>query len=143
MDAGSDDEASWNTADKSPHTLEVECAITQTPEHKRHVVCAQVHDANDDVLMIRLEDRKLFVEREGAAEVVLEPDYKLGDKFTLRIVAGDGHIRVWHNDSLKMEWRVSKRGCYFKVGCYTQSNGKTEKRSGSYGEVAVYRLALN
>ncbi len=143
MELGRDDEASWATGDKTPHVLEVECAITQVPKRKRHVVCAQIHDADDDVLMIRLEDRELFIEREGADEIELDSDYELGDRFTIRIVAANERIRVWHNDELKMDWKVSKRACYFKVGCYTQSNREIEKRTGSYGEVVINRLVLD
>ncbi len=143
MDASGKDEASWATDDGRSHVLEVEQAVLQTPQRKKHVVCAQIHDAEDDVLMIRLEGDELFIEREGESEIELDAAYELGDRFALRIQASDGRIKVWFNDELKMDWKTSNDGCYFKVGCYTQSNLKKESLAGSYGEVAVYQLEVD
>jgi len=60
----------------------------------------------------------------------------------IRLVATDGRIKAWYNDKLKMDWKVKQKKCYFKAGCYTQSNYKREKPKGSYGEVVIYRLEL-
>lgn len=142
MQTGGKHEIAWSTVDAAMHVMEVEQAITHTPDVKQHVVCAQIHDDEDDVIMIRLEKSKLFIERNGADDVPLDKKYKLGKKFTLRIVAGGGRIQVWYNDDLKMDWEVSKKGCYFKAGCYTQSNVKKGDQPEAFGEVAIYRLQV-
>ena len=142
MQADGKDEISWSTDDSLIHLLEAELAITRTPEVKPHLVCAQIHDDEDDVIMIRLENKKLFVERNDADDVRLDGDYQLGSRFTLRIVAGNGRVKVWYNDQLKMDWEVVKKRCYFKVGCYTQSNIKKGDRGEAAGEVELHRLRV-
>lgn len=135
-------EASWGTADGGIHSLLITQAITQTPAVKKHVVCTQIHDAEDDIMMVRLEGKKLFIERNKFGDIKLDHNYKLGTRFKLRIQAGGGRIKVWYNDSLKMDWEVSGSGCYFRAGCYTQSNTKKGDRPDSYGEVAIYKLQV-
>ncbi len=117
-------EASWGTADGNIHCLLAVLAITQTPAVKKHVVCTQIHDAEDDIMMVRLEGKKLFIERNKSGDIKLDHNYKLGTRFKLKIQAGGGRIKVWYNDSLKMDWKISRTGCYFRAGCYTQSNTK-------------------
>lgn len=144
MELNGEDEASWSTKGSDVHAMEIELAITNQPAVKPHVVCAQIHDDEDDVLMVRLEENKLFIERFKGKEIRLDSDYVLGTRFKLRIVVANGRIKAWYNDELKMDWKVSKKKCFFKAGCYTQSNLKKEKgRQGSYGEVAIYRLLLD
>jgi hypothetical protein len=132
--------AAWSTDDASPHLLNMKVAITKTPPVKSHVVCAQIHDANDDVMMVRLEGRKLFVERNETGDVMLDNDYKLGTPFEVMIQAHQGSIAVSYNGEQKMNWPISRQGCYFKAGCYTQSNTDKGDAADSYGEVVLYRL---
>ncbi len=143
MKPGGKDEASWSTSSDNLLTLEAELAIIQSPTVRRHVVCAQIHDEDDDIIMIRLEDNELFIERGNYEEITLDPDYKLGDKFNLRIEAGNGHIKVWYNQTQKMDWVISKKGCYYKIGCYYQSNIEKENQPNSFGMVELFRLKLN
>lgn len=142
MKTGGEEEASWSVQGEDVHSMELELAITQLPKRKPHVVCAQIHDDDDDLLMVRVEDHKLFIERSDAKDIRLDSRYELGKRFTLRLVATEGRIRAWYNGQEKMDWKVKQKKCYFKAGCYTQSNYKKEKRKGSYGEVAIYRLEL-
>jgi poly(beta-D-mannuronate) lyase len=132
--------ASWNTTDSELHTLTVVEAIMHLPDHKPHVVCAQIHDAKDDLLMIRLEGRKLFVERNKTGDVELDPNYQLGTFFEVKIAAGRGHVQVFYNGTPKMDWEVARKGCYFKAGCYTQSNVQKGDAAAAYGEVAIRKL---
>lgn len=134
------DEASWGTADGAIHSLLVVQAITRTPSVKPHVVCTQIHDAKDDVMVVRLEGKRLFIETCESAKIDLDRNYKLATKFTLRIEAGGGHIKVWYNDALKMDWQTSRTGCYFRAGCYTQSNTRKGDRPDSYGQVVIHKL---
>jgi poly(beta-D-mannuronate) lyase len=140
MRPGGNGEAAWATDDGASHSMTARIAITKTPPVKQHVVCAQIHDANDDVLMVRLEGTKLFVERNSKGDVMLERNYSLGTPFDLKIQAGAGRIRLWHEGILKLDWESSRKGCYFKAGCYTQSNPSKGDDPGSYGEVVIYGL---
>ena len=135
--------AAWSTDDELAHHMTMRVAVTHTPAVKKHVVCAQIHDANDDVMMIRLEGTKLFVERNSLGDVILDREYQLGTPFELKIQAGGGRIQVWYQQQLKMTWDVSRRGCYFKAGCYTQSNPGKGDSADSFGEVMIYELAVS
>lgn len=134
--------AAWATDDGGTHTMRMTVAITATPPIKRHVVCAQIHDADNDVIMIRLEGSKLLVERGSQPDVVLDPDYRLGKSFDLEIQAAQGRVLVSYNKVPKLDWKISRAGCYFKAGCYTQSNVSKGDAPESFGEVIIYRLAV-
>jgi poly(beta-D-mannuronate) lyase len=142
--SGSDEKtsASWGTDDEGVHTLTATLAVTHAPAHKPQVVCAQIHDAKDDLLMIRLEGRKLFVERNEAGDAELDANYALGTFFDLKIQAGSGHVQIWYNGAPKLDWRQSRKGCYFKAGCYTQSNVQKGDAPDDYGEVMIRRLSV-
>ena len=132
----------WGTNDGKVHTLIINQAITSLPSVKPHLVSAQIHDAKDDLIMVRLEGRKLFVERNKVGNVILNPNYVLGTRFDLKIVASENHVKVYYNDELKMDWEVAAKGCYFKTGCYTQSNESKGDKPDSYGEVIIYKLVV-
>lgn len=136
-------DAAWTTDDTVTHMLSMIAAISKTPPVKKHVVCAQIHSAKADVLMVRLEGKKLFIERKPEPDVMLDAAYELGKRFELQITAGRGRIQVWHDKSLKLDWPTSREGCYFKAGCYTQSNPQRGDAADSYGEVVIYRLQLS
>jgi poly(beta-D-mannuronate) lyase len=135
--------AGWDTDTQSKHRLRMTAAITKIPPVKQHVVCAQIHHADDDLMMIRLEGKKLFVERNSVGDVMLDREYKLGSPFELKIQASAGRVKVWYDGDLKMTWKVSRQGCYFKAGCYTQSNISKGDAADSYGEVVIYRLKVD
>lgn len=142
MTDGGTERADWSTAGKTLHTMTMKVAITATPPVKSHVVCAQIHDPDDDLLMIRLEGTKLFIERNSVERVMLNRKYKLGTPFDLKIQAGGGQVKVWHEGELRLDWSVSRPGCYFKAGCYTQSNPGKGDREDSFGEVVIYELRV-
>lgn len=143
MEPDGKDEASWSTDDGLRHVFNAELAVTQMPLTKEHVVCTQIHDEEDDVLMVRLEDDTLFIERNNATDVILDTEYELGDRFTLRIEVQDGRVKAWHDSDEVMDWKVKAKRCYFKVGCYTQSNRELEAKPGSCGEVVVYSMRVD
>ena len=142
MTAEGDQRAAWATDDGTIHTLTATLAVTQTPRVKPHVVCAQIHGGRDDLLKIRVERRKLMIERDGHQDLIIADDYTLGTPFDLKIEAGDGTVRVWHDGDLKLTWKLSQAGCYFKAGCYTQSNTDRGDAPETYGEVVIRRLSV-
>jgi hypothetical protein len=134
--------ASWETDSKLAHTMTMRVAVTHTPVVKPHVVCAQIHDSGDDLIMIRLEGKHLFVERKPFEDVSINRNYKLGTPFDLKIEAKNGRVKVWCDGDEKMDWEVSAEGCYFKAGCYTQSNIQKGDNEKAYGEVKIYSLEI-
>jgi alginate lyase len=142
MAPGGTTEAAWGTDDQGRHSLAMMLAIAHTPAVKKHVVCAQIHDSKDDLLMIRLEGKKLRVERNSQDDMELDPNYHLGTTFTLKLQAGGGRIGVWYNDMPKLDWKVARTGCYFKAGCYTQSTPQTGDSPDDYGEVIIHELRV-
>jgi hypothetical protein len=133
--------ASWSTT-SGTHTMEITQAITHLPVVKPHVVAGQIHDAGDDVIVFRLEGTKLFVDQNGANGPVLTSSYRLGDVFTVKFVARNGGVECYYNGQYIYTYKVSASGCYFKAGCYTQSNTSKGDSATAYGEVVIYSLKI-
>jgi len=135
--------AKWSTDDPILHELHARISITGTPSVKQHVVCAQIHGGDDDVIQIRLEKKKLFVERDGEKDAVLDGNYQLASLFELRITAGQGVLTVWYNGEQKLDTTIATHSaCYFKAGCYTQSNSERGEPVDSAGEVMIHEIAI-
>ena len=136
------EKAAWDSADGT-HTLDVCEAITKVPATKPEVVSAQIHDTEDDVLQIRLEDRTLSVQYDdGKGEVVLDPDYRLGTPFRVRISVAAQGIAVFYNGEHKTDIKKSGTGWYWKVGAYVQSNPSKGEAPDAAGEVVVHSLDI-
>lgn len=138
--------ASWDSR-KGKHQMSGYFAITHLPVKKPHVVCAQIHDADDDVCMVRLEGSKLFVESAYAKDQLLDAHYVLGSKFKLTIQATKSGVAVYYLAEGKPLVRAkalkkTSSGLYFKAGCYTQSNTSRGDKADAYGQVVIYSLAV-
>jgi len=134
------EKAAWSNTTGS-HTLDVCEAITKTPTTKPEVVAAQIHDASDDVMQIRLEGKTLMVQyNDGKSEQVIDPNYVLGTPYNVRIVAEGGKVDVLYNGQKKAELPLSGSGWYWKVGAYVQSNTEKGESPDATGEVTVYSL---
>jgi len=134
------EKAAWSNTTGS-HTLDVCEAITKTPTTKPEVVAAQIHDASDDVMQIRLEGKTLMVQyNDGKTEQVIDPNYALGTPYNVRIVAEGGKVDVLYNGQKKAELPLSGSGWYWKVGAYVQSNTEKGESPDATGEVTVYSL---
>ncbi len=143
------DRASWSST-SGTHTMFIEEAITAVPGFKKHVVAGQIHDANDDILVIRFEQPNLYVNVGGKNMHTLDSSYTLGKKFSVKLVVTGGEIKVYYNDSKEPVYTVAKNlsGLYFKAGAYTQSNCVREILpficdNNNFGEVVVYKLDVS
>jgi hypothetical protein len=135
------EKAAW-TNTTGTHTLDVCEAVTKVPPSKPEVVAAQIHDASDDVMQVRLEGQKLALQYDdGGTEAVIDPDYALGTPFHVRIVAAGGKVEVLYNGEKKAELPLTGAGWYWKVGAYVQSNTSTGDAADAMGEVVVYSLS--
>jgi hypothetical protein len=136
-----DDEASWSS-ESGVHTMTITEAITSLPQEKPQVVAGQIHDDEDDVVMIRLEKSRLFVEADGDEVGLLDKAYALGTKFTVIVQATDKGIRVTYNGRTTVTYDKTGDDWYFKAGCYTQSNEDEGDAADAYGEVVIYDLKV-
>lgn len=134
-------QASWSTTE-GKHTMVIDEMITNLPRVKDEVVVGQIHDHLDDVIMIRLEGEKLFVQAEGTDLGTLNSDYQLGTRFQVKIEVENDIIAIYYNDTLKVEYEVVKTGCYFKAGMYTQSNLSKGDEADAYGEVQIFDVTV-
>jgi hypothetical protein len=137
--------ASWSTT-SGTHTMTITQAVTQLTPVKPHIVVGQIHDANDDVMVIRLEGRHLFVDHNGVQGNTLSNDYQLGTRFTVTIVAAGGHIKTYYNGSTTAadDYAISGAGCYFKAGAYVQSNPtKGHDAPDAVGANTIYELNVS
>jgi poly(beta-D-mannuronate) lyase len=140
MTAGGKKQASWS-GKSGTHVMTITQAITAVPQGKPQVVAGQIHDDEDDVVMVRLDGSKLYVESDGDQVGVLDPAYRLGTRFTVQIVATPGLIRVTYNGIKTVGLKRSGGDYYFKAGCYTQANDDNSDE-GSYGEVVIHALTI-
>lgn len=130
----------WSNA-TGVHEMSIEQAITAVPGGKPEVVAGQIHDADDDVMMVRLEGKRLFIEHDGDELALLTDNYQLGTRFRVTLRAEPGAIRVFYNGVEVQQARFAGtfNDCYFKAGCYTQAN---ESNGTGYGEVVIYALTV-
>jgi hypothetical protein len=135
-----EEKASWSNTE-GVHVLESRQAITKVPPVRPEVSATQIHDGGDDVMQIRLEGSTLVAQyADGAEQVVIDPDYRLGTPYDLRIVAADGGITVFYDGEQRAQIERSGSSWYWKVGAYTQSNPERGDDPDALGEVIVYSL---
>ena len=138
--------ASWSNR-RGTHTLEIRQAVTVLPPVKPEVVTAQIHDAEDDVIEIRLEDNRLIAQYgDGDGdkdEFVLDPAYVLGTPYDLRIAAAAGRVDVFYNGAHSGGAALAGDDWYFKTGSYLQSNVSRGDAADAVGQVVLYALSVN
>jgi len=134
--------ASWSN-ETGTHTMSLRQAVTRLPEVKPHVVTAQIHGGDDDVVLVRLEGEELLAEYDdGDSSIVIDPAYELGTPYDLRITAADGRIEIFYNGDLAAEIPRSGSGWYFKTGAYVQSNPERGDDPAAVAEVVLYSLEV-
>jgi hypothetical protein len=142
------DQASWSTS-TGTHTMFLDQSITAVPATKKHVVAGQIHDGSDDVIVIRLEYPKLFIDIGGTQGPILDANYTLGKRFTIKFEANGGQMKVYYNNNTTPAhtYRKNVSSAYFKAGAYTQSNCTKEPASlcnaNNYGEVIIYKTEVS
>jgi len=144
MKNGGKDRADWSST-SGTHSMTIDQAITAQPSKKPHVVAGQIHDADDDVIVIRLEGPNLYVNVDGKNEYTLDSGYSLGKRFSVKFEVSGGKTNVFYNGAQVYTLDKSYSGAYFKAGAYTQSNCSKEDicSDGNYGEVVIYSLNVS
>ncbi len=140
MDGG--EKAAWDGG-RGTHTMELVQAITETPKAKPDVIAGQIHDGNDDVMQIHLSGKQLTVKyADGDKDVVLNDDYQLGTKFSVKIQAADNRVKVWYDGALSADLPLKATSSYFKAGAYVNSNTSKGEDDSAEGQVVIYSLKV-
>lgn len=92
--------ASWSSSD-GEHSMFMELSVTHLPVVKPHIVVAQIHDDADDVIVFRLENKKLFIKIDEEKGPILDANYQLGKRFTLMFKVRDNETECYYNGELK------------------------------------------
>lgn len=139
------EKASWSST-SGTHTMVIREAITALPEDKPHVVAGQIHDADDDVAVFRLEGTSLYITNgDTTHHKLVTSNYVLGTPFEARFEVTGGKIRAYYNGVLQTTISNSFTGGYFKAGAYTQANCDNSSPCGAsnYGQVVIYDLTVS
>ena len=138
--------AAWSNRGGT-HTLDVRQAVITLPPVKPEVVTAQIHDAEDDVIEIRLEGNRLIAQyannNAGSNEFVIDPAYVLGAPYDLRVEATAGRIDVFYNGAHAGGVALAGDGWYFKTGSYLQSNVSKGDAADAIGQVVLYAVRVS
>lgn len=140
--------AAWFSTEGT-HTMFLDQAITKVPKIKKHVVAGQIHDDNDDIIVIRLEYPNLYVNVNGKNVYTLDSNYTLGKRFTIKFEVNGAQTKVYYNNSQTPVYTLNLNysSAYFKAGAYTQSNCTREIpflfcNDDNYGEVIIYKAIV-
>lgn len=136
--------ASWSSSEGT-HTLFIEQSVVHLPVKKPHIVVGQIHDAADDVIVFRLEKRKLFIKTGDESGPALDDNYQLGTKFTVMFKVKNDLTECYYNGKLKFSYPKAFNGAYFKAGAYVQSSCRGKRKvegesCDAYGAVEIYKV---
>jgi hypothetical protein len=140
--------ASWSP-NSGTHTMMIDEAIMAVPTTKPDIVVGQIHDSSNDIIVIRLDYPKLYINVDGKNVHTLNSNYVLGERFNIKYVVSGGKTAVYYNGSSQPVYVLTKNysDAYFKAGAYTQSNCGTEGSSSlcnenNFGEMIIYNLIV-
>lgn len=145
--------ASW-TNKSGVHVMDGTLTVTSISSLKRPVmVVAQVHDASDDVVMIRAEGTR------GSNLMTLVGEFgrgkgkggdrktlgsiRIGQPFSYRILADRSGFTVYINGHKRATSSRVSSGLYYKAGCYLQTNRSKGESSSAFGEVFYSALRVS
>lgn len=150
------DGGDWSSS-SGRHEMRILQSINNLPVYKSHVVAGQIHGEDDDITVVRLEGRKLWV-TQGDSKLgdPLDEFYYLGSLFEIRFVVEDDVTQVFYNPSpgvsgvvpQMVELRQAYDDAYFKAGCYTQSacagdRATPNEACDAFGEVEIFELEVS
>jgi Alginate lyase len=134
--------ASWSPV-TGTHVMELTERITHLPVVKPQLVCAQIHNDTDYLILVELSGQTLYVRYQDSVAGVLDNNYKLGTFFDLKVQASLGYVDVFYNGVRMVHYPLNAPGCYFKAGCYVQSNVSTGDLATAFGQVEISHLAVS
>jgi hypothetical protein len=139
------DMASWSST-TGTSTMTIKQKVTHLTTVKPQVVVGQIHDANDDVTVFRLEGSSLWITDGDTTHAHLLTDsYQLGTVFTVKFEVSGGVIKYYYNGQLvPYTQKKNFTGAYFKAGNYLQSNPSTapSESTSAYAEVEIFDVQV-
>lgn len=143
--------ASWSNRDAGTDRMVGTWAVTSLPKNKPHVVVAQIHNGSDDVIEVRLEGKRLFLESDGTEKGTFDTNYvpsttaPIWFNLSIRADATNG-IRVTYIRGTTINKTLTYKrfgsGWFFKAGCYIQSNRNYDAAS-AYAAVRIKGLSVS
>jgi len=137
--------ASWSIGADKARSMRYDVAVAHAPVVKPQVVCGQIHDAYEDILEIMYDGKNSAIVYRWMGKsrpTRLVTGYRLGTFFTLRVDVAAGQVSISVDGEPKATESATNDGCYFKAGCYTQSNAQIEKDPMRYGEVWIRNMTM-
>jgi hypothetical protein len=123
-------------------------AVDELPPKKSQVVVGQIHDAEDDVIEIRHSSAKLIeIIHDTTHFGILDSDYTLGEVYNNSIKVENNNITVTYEKPGKPPVSIVIKNfvatpCYFKIGCYTQSNTTKEPTKSGRASVRLFSSSV-
>lgn len=138
--------AAWSSA-KGYHRIVVDLAFSRLPTGKDGcgLVGLQIHGADDDITVFRLEKSQLWVTFGDKRKDwrVVDPTYRLGTRVALEYRVWQGKVEALVNGKLVRTIMTSFTGGYFKTGAYSQINaGASPMSADNYGETVIYGITV-
>jgi hypothetical protein len=134
--------ASWSPA-TGTHVMQLTERITHLPVVKPQVICAQIHNGTDYLILVELNGQTLYVRYQDSVASVLDNNYQLGTFFDLKVQASQGYVDVFYNGAHMVHYPLNAPGCYFKAGCYVQSSISTGDLATAFGQVEISSLTVS
>jgi hypothetical protein len=123
------------------HWIEGIYRVPSLSVDKRGVCVQQMHDPNDDVIMVRTENNGsgtgLYLNYNGTRVATLNSNFIVGQEFYLKMRVNNGTPSVYYTTNLASipstpthtaagYFSSASTGWYQKTGCYNQSNESTD-----------------
>jgi hypothetical protein len=136
--------AAWLTT-SGVHRMDLTQRITHLPVVVPKLVCGQIHGAAapDYLILVALDGQRLYVKYKNSVAGVLDQNYQLGTYFDLAIQVSGGYADVFYNGAHLVHQAMAEDQCYFKAGCYLQSNTSLGDLPTAYGQVEITGLVLS
>lgn len=116
------EEAAWSST-SGKHVLEATMSVKHNFVKKPELVVGQIHDADDDILQIRVVGNTLKIAgMDDKYNKVIDPNFVQGKVFSYRVEVQSGRIKVFYNNVQVFDEANSGGSWYFKVGTYTQTS---------------------
>jgi poly(beta-D-mannuronate) lyase len=133
--------ASWSTT-SGEHQMDLTQRVTHLPLVQPKLVCGQIHGVATYLILVVLDGQRLYVKYKNAVVGVLDRDYQLGTYFALSVQARRGYVDIFYNGAHLVHQAMVEDQCYFKAGCYLQSNTSLGDLPTAYGQVEITSLVL-
>lgn len=146
------EQASWSSSRGNHRLTCTRVSVNHVGAVEKQVTVMQLHDADDDRVMVRYEGTtattgKWFADfgngkGQGSTSVEIISSYTLGQVIPkLAILINSSGFRVLVNDVSEAFVARSASGCYFKAGCYPQRS--SAEADSDFAQVRIGGIVVN